>query len=407
MTHTNVEVVRPHKPRGEAPGRGPALAAVLLALGAVCALAVHSAGPAAAGQMDALAMRNAAETQELLTIPGSGSVGVAMAKHSAVSYCTLPGTLVKVSPPDFFCSSVKASTASAFDALKEYGTCADPTPNKCTTAEGFGTKGMELLKSAGAYCSVDADCKGADDSCKVVDGVAGQTADCVAELTVPVPLSGSVDSCNDCDGNCYSPAAALNNRDDTALQDAGGFVGWNPQGGPENNADQYIDFDLGGRGATITGLLWANAGDTDHDPATIKVFSSDDGVTYTLVDTVDSSALQGSKAITALPVANADTRAKFWRINPGGIANQSIPRVMGLCNTADCKACIYDNQHVPEQGFNMYGAIKPAKCEDGEPNGYIYCQGDYDSDKDLNAKLTKSWVSADSFLCSVRAFAER
>jgi hypothetical protein len=51
----------------------------------------------------------------------------------------------------------------------------------------------------------------------------------------------------------------------------------------------------------------------------------------------------------------------------------------------------------------MYGAIKPAKCEDGEPNGYIYCLGDYDSDKELNGKLTKSWVSDDSFLCSVRA----
>ena len=94
-------------------------------------------------------------------------------------------------------------------------------------------------------------------------------------------------------------------------------------------------------------LLWANAGDTDHDPATIKVFSSDDGVTYTLVDTVDSSALQGSKAITALPVANADTRAKFWRINPGGIEKQSIPRVMGLCNTPDCQvkfspACVLE-----------------------------------------------------------------
>jgi len=345
MPHTaDVEVVRPHKPSGEAPGRGPALAAVLLSLGAVCALAVHSAGPAAAsqGQMDALAIRNAAETQELLTIPGSGSVGVAMAKHSAVSYCTLPGTVVKVSPPDFFCSSIKDNTAAAFDALKQYGTC-ESGFTKCTTADGHGLEGMALLKTAGAYCDVDADCYGDDSRCS--DGA--QTSGCVVALTVPSPLSGSVDSCNDCEGNCYSPAAALDNRDDTALQDADGFVGWNPQGGPENNENQYIDFDLGGRGATITGLLWANAGDTDHDPATIKVFSSDDGVTYTLVDTVDSSALQGSKAMKALPVANADTRAKFWRINPGGIEKQSIPRVMGLCNTPDCQvkfspACVLE-----------------------------------------------------------------
>ena len=55
-------------------------------------------------------------------------------------------------------------------------------------------------------------------------------------------------------------------------------------------------------------------------------------VAYDLIEEVDISALQGDDTITVVPVNNVDVRAKYWRINPGGITAQSIPRVMGLCN---------------------------------------------------------------------------
>ena len=346
MAHT-VEVVVPNASRGAAApaGRGPALAAIMLALGAVCALAVRAGGDGATqGALAALALRNAAETQMLVTIPGSGSVGVALSKHSAVDYCTLPGQLVGVSPPDFYCTDVTGNTDAYAEALV---------------------------------------------AANVTSGVVG----------------GSVDTCNDCSGTCLSPASALENRDisgqdeDTCGDDGASscFEGWNPQGGPENDANQYIDFDLGGRGATVKALLWANAGDTDHDPANIKVWSSDDGVTYELVAEVDVSALQGDETMQVVAVPNEDTRAKYWRINPGGIAKQSIPRVMGLCNTADCQSCLYEDRNVPEQGYNALGAVKPDECWDGEPNGYIYCLGNYDSDPDLNKNLERSHVSISTF----------
>lgn len=52
------------------------------------------------------------------------------------------------------------------------------------------------------------------------------------------------------------------------------FVGWSPQGDPPNDEEQFVDFELGGKGATVISLLWANAGgNEDNDPETIKVFA--------------------------------------------------------------------------------------------------------------------------------------
>ena len=323
LQHTGhaYEVVlpRPSREGRQAAGRWPAFAAVVLAVVAVAALAAHgSEANRQRREALSLALKNSADTQELLTIPGSETIGSRLAKHDSKNYCTIPGSIVGVSPPDFYCTDV---------------------------GEGAG---------------------------------------------------GSVDSCNDCSGSCLSPYAALSNRaitnEDGSAQDGDTFVGWNPQGGPSDNENQYVDIDVGGKGATIKALLWANAGDTTHDPAKIKVWSSDDGVTYDLVGEVDVSGLQGDGNITVVPVVNPDTRAKYWRINPMGIADQSIPRVMGLCNTEDCSTCLYEDKALPEQGYNVYGAIKPADCWDGAPNGNIYCLGNYDSDEDLNKKLTKSYT---------------
>jgi hypothetical protein len=203
--------------------------------------------------------------------------------------------------------------------------------------------------------------------------------------------AGSVDNCNDCTSGCLSPDAAMGNRDITG-QDGDTFVGWNPQGGPTNNENQYIDVDLGGKGATVMALLWANAGDTDHDPANIKLSASDDGVNYELVKELDVSGLQGDGNITVIPTDQTDVRAKFWRIQPGGIEKQSIPRVIGLCNTPDCSECEYEDRNLPEQGYNVYKNLRPADCYESEPNGGIYCGGKYDGDEEFNKALTKSYT---------------
>jgi|SaaInl85LU_5_DNA_1037374.scaffolds.fasta_scaffold77482_1 hypothetical protein len=54
------------------------------------------------------------------------------------------------------------------------------------------------------------------------------------------------------------------------------FVGWNPQGGPPNDEEQFVDFEMSGKGATIQALLWSNAGgDGEHDPESIRVYAKE------------------------------------------------------------------------------------------------------------------------------------
>ena len=82
----------------------------------------------------------------------------------------------------------------------------------------------------------------------------------------------------------------------------------------------------------------ANAGDTEHDPLWIKVWtgSSPEGK-FDLVDTINVTALRGDGNIHVLPITQGPGTAvrsrKLWRINPGGQSYQSIPRTVGLCTT--------------------------------------------------------------------------
>lgn len=112
----------------------------------------------------------------------------------------------------------------------------------------------------------------------------------------------------------------------------------------------------------------------------------------------DLPIVQGDATIQVVPTNIVDTRAKYWRINPGGIQHQSIPRVMGLCNTVDCNACLYEDgqfspaANVPDQGYNVYGALQPYECPpSGSLSEGIYCGGKYDSDDDLNNDLDRSY----------------
>lgn len=426
------------RPARSAAGRGPALAAAMFALVSVAALAARGSGGAHMLKVQALAMRNSVDTEKLVAIPGSESQGVALPEHSTPTHCTLAGTIVKVNPPDFYCTELgaaeKRGTPQVLAAAKRMQSLqedADAPPDYA-----MGDQGTDVCPDG--YSTIDntADCRAAAKALlftahesTATDAEANDAADapegcvyyvdafvffntltggpteainanefkvCKSDTAGPAEedLSGSVDSCLDCAGNCLSPAAAFANRGPIVDQAAGfvGFEGWNPQGAADNNAEQYIDYDLGGKGATVKAILWANAGDTTHDPANIKLWSSEDGITYDLVQEIDVSALQGDDSISVVAVANDDVRAKYWRVNPGGIEKQSIPRVIGLCNTADCNSCLYEDRNVPEQGYNAYGAIKPAECPDGEPNGNIYCLGNYDSDKDLNKNLEKSYT---------------
>ena len=151
-----------------------------------------------------------------------------------------------------------------------------------------------------------------------------------------------VTTCSTCAGSCLSPASALHNL---AVANASEpFVGWNPQGGGLNSTSQALNVKLPGSGQIIRAILWANAGDVEHDPAWIKVWSSYSGEDWKLIDTIDTTGLQGDSSVTVLPLPGnleptSETRAKYWSINPGGIELQSIPRSVGLCTTPACTQC--------------------------------------------------------------------
>ena len=147
-----------------------------------------------------------------------------------------------------------------------------------------------------------------------------------------------------------SPAAALENRDtDSAAM-------WNPQGAPQNYNDFYISVDADFP-TSVEAVLWANNGDTVHDPTQLLVFLSDDAVSWTHVATLDLSAIVGSKdkTVLAMPAARA---ARYWKLNPRGIQFQPQPRVIGLCDTPDCTATTAawasketPTEEFPENGF--------------------------------------------------------
>jgi hypothetical protein len=141
----------------------------------------------------------------------------------------------------------------------------------------------------------------------------------------------NVNSCAECTGgDCMSPSAALENRDPESS------AMWNPQGAPENYNDYYMSLDVDFP-TQVKAVLWGNNGDTVHDPTQLLVFLSDDAVSWTHVATLDLSSLRGGKVATVLAMP-ATRAARYWKLNPRGTQYQPTPRVVGLCDTADCAA---------------------------------------------------------------------
>ena len=79
----------------------------------------------------------------------------------------------------------------------------------------------------------------------------------------------TVTSCAACAAGCYSPQAALANRDPT--QD----VYWNPFAHIPNTDDISITLEMPNQ-QTVKAVLWSNLGDITHDPLTLKVEDAED-----------------------------------------------------------------------------------------------------------------------------------
>jgi len=143
---------------------------------------------------------------------------------------------------------------------------------------------------------------------------------------------GKVTSCEECAEGCLSPQKALDNRQ----TDTGNSLWWNPIGHVVNADDISLSVDAGGV-KTVRSVLWANMGDTTHDPAYLKIDTADtpDGP-WTMVADMDLKSLQGKKAVNALPLPTPAT-ARYFRLSPGGITHQSIIRAIGLCTSANCQ----------------------------------------------------------------------
>jgi len=141
----------------------------------------------------------------------------------------------------------------------------------------------------------------------------------------------SVATCDKCtSGICASPEAAVFN-----LDTENGEM-WNPIAHSENADDISVTLDAK-TVEKVSAILWANKGDTDHDPTTLKIETANtpEGP-WTEVKTFDMSSLRGDSKKSALKLEPA-VDARYFKLSPGGIQDQSIPRVVALCSTDDCK----------------------------------------------------------------------
>ena len=142
---------------------------------------------------------------------------------------------------------------------------------------------------------------------------------------------GAVTSCEECeDQACHPPTSALTNTnpDDDEW--------WDPVTHEPNTDDISVTLDAGEEPATVGAVRWANFGDTEHDPKTIKVESADSPEgPWTEEEVLDVEDLRGSKEEKCLPLPEAVT-ARYFKLSPGGIEAQSMPRIIALCEKEDC-----------------------------------------------------------------------
>ena len=143
---------------------------------------------------------------------------------------------------------------------------------------------------------------------------------------------GTVASCEGCEEQeCRSPASAVTNTNPEDNK------WWNPVAHVPNTDDISITLDAGEQPGPVKAVRWANLGDTTHDPKTIKVESANNLNGPWKEDAVlDVASLQGCKEETCLPLPEAVT-ARYFKLSPGGIEWQSIPRIIALCVREDCK----------------------------------------------------------------------
>lgn len=148
----------------------------------------------------------------------------------------------------------------------------------------------------------------------------------------------TVSSCDECQADCFSPMSVLTNRDPADK------VYWNPITHVPETDDISITLDAGKGGKTVKAVLWANMGDTTHDPVTLKVESAEDPTGPWSDDAIlDVKDLQGSSERTAIALPKPVT-ARYFKLSPGGIVWQSIARIIALCSTDDCEPPVDDSR---------------------------------------------------------------
>ena len=211
--------------------------------------------------------------------------------------------------------------------------CTENTPN--TACHDNGLEGTWVPKANVPFFGSAAAAAKARraQSLQAEQGASGQVpVEIVAFTPSTFYCSGTgatVGTCEECESGCLSPRAALDNRD------VDGPATWNPISHVPNADDISLTVDAG-RATSVASILWANAGDTTHDPAYMKVETADDAAgPWTEVIDMDMSEIRGKKTVEALPLPSPVT-ARYFRLSPGGIQWQTTPRAIGLCTTADC-----------------------------------------------------------------------
>ena len=124
---------------------------------------------------------------------------------------------------------------------------------------------------------------------------------------------------------------------------------WNPDGSPTNPGADAVHVILdAGSPVEVKAFKWAASGNANRMHGSMRVYRSDDAVTWTTITTFDVSASYGGSLDDTNPDATVEDMvnvygnydfgtARYWKFSPYGATYQVNGLLLRICSTATCK----------------------------------------------------------------------
>ena len=157
---------------------------------------------------------------------------------------------------------------------------------------------------------------------------------------------------------CQTPQNLLSNTEARMANCGGGSYDWganhycpvwNPDGSPTNPGADAVHVILdAGSPVEVKAFKWAASGNSNRLHGSMRVYRSDDAVTWTTINTFDVSASSGGPLDDTNPDATVEDMvgvfgnydfgtARYWKFSPYGAQYQVNGLLLRICSTATCK----------------------------------------------------------------------